>query len=114
MSPEIQQNEFGGDADHKIERLIFYATRHGMLLSRFGSDLDDVRQRLRGLEEDRQRSDIAAARREEQDKVMVAKLQELTTMVTAMRGVLNKAISVIAIAVLMAVVKWVLSGGLTV
>ena len=112
MSPEVQQNEFGGSAEHRIERLIFYATRHGMLLTQFGSSLDDVRLRLRGLEEARQRSEVEDARRQEQDKALTAELKGLKEQIAAMRGVVYKAAGIIGGAVAIAIVKWMLGGGL--
>lgn len=112
MSPEIQQNEFGGSVENRIEKLIFYATRHGMLLTNFSSSLDDVRLRLRSLEEHRQKDEIQDARREEQDKALIAELKGLKDQVAAMRGVVNKGIMLVAGTVGVALVKWILSGNL--
>jgi DNA-binding transcriptional MerR regulator len=112
MSPEIQQNEFGGTAESRIEKLIFYATRHGMLLSNMGLSIEDIRSRLRVLEEDRQRNAIQDARREEQDKALLNELKALKDQVLAMKGVVNKAVGVIFGAVLLAVIKWMLDGNL--
>ncbi len=112
MAPEVQENEFSGSVEHRLERLIFYATRHGMLITQFSGSLDDVRHRIGRLEDDRQRREINDARVEEQTKAMTAALKGLQDQVAGMKSVMNKAVGIIAGALLLALIKWVLDGNL--
>lgn len=113
MPPSVQENDFGGTVEQRVERLIFYATRHSMLMTTFSESLSDVRVRLQSLEEDRARRAIADAVSGERDNNLIKELAALKEQVAGMKGIVNKAVAVILGSVLLAIVKWVLDGNLT-
>ncbi len=109
--PEVQENEFKGTLDQKIERLVFYATRHGMMLTAFNESLQDVQARLRSLEDDRARRAVQDARQEEQHKAVLLALASLQTTVGEQKGLIYKAIGIIVTGVMLAVLNLVLVKG---
>lgn len=113
MSPSTQENDFGGTPEERIARLIFYATRHGIILSTMNESLVDVRARLASLEEDRHRRAVEDAREGERDVALKKALADLQQEVKGMKGVVVKAAVVVLGTVLVALVKWVLTGNLS-
>ncbi len=113
MTPQSPEYEFGGTAEQRLEKLIFYAVRHGNILSHHATSIEDIRARLLSLEEDRQRRAVQDARTEERDKALLAEMEYVKKSLNALKGVLNKAVAIIFGAILLAVVKWVLEGGLS-
>lgn len=112
MAPEVQENEFGGSLDEKVSRLVFYATRHGMMLTNFSTDLRDVQARLRTLEEDRYHRQVLDARQEERDKAMLEKMDNLTKIVGEQKSLIYKAVGVILGAIALAFANFIVRGGL--
>lgn len=113
MAPETQEHDFGGSAEARIERLIFYATRHGMLFTQMGESLQDVRSRLHALEEDRMLRRETAARDEERDLALQADLKALKEAVNGFKGIINKIVALVFSGIGVAFLAWVLKGGLS-
>lgn len=112
MSPQTQENDFSGTLEDKVNRLIFYATRHSMVLSSQQASVEDVQKRLQTLEETNAKRTIVEAVAEERQKATLKEISELRDAVNAMKGVVTKAAWIIIGAVLLAVARFMLSGGL--
>lgn len=113
MTPTTQENDFSGTTEQRVERLIFYATRHSMLMTTFSESLSDVRVRLQSLEEDRARRAVSDAVSGERDKRLIEELSGVKKEVASMKGIVTKAVGLALATVLLAVIKWVLDGNLT-
>ncbi len=112
MAPEVQEFDFGGTMEHRVEKLIFYATRQGNSITQAMQAVADMQTRLKALEEERQRYAVERARAEERDKAVMARLEAIEKSVDGLKAVLNKAIAVIATGIGLALLNWMLSGGL--
>lgn len=112
MTPETLENDFSGDVEQKVNRLVYYATRHGSAIAALTDGLQDIRVRVQALEEERHKRAIDDARQEERDKALQEELKSLKEAVNSLKGIVNKAVSIIFGAVLLAFVAWVLKGGL--
>lgn len=124
MTPQTLENDFSGTTDQRVEKLIYYATRHGMALSHLTDAHDDLLLRLRRLEEERERRAIVEAREEERSKALMDKLvfmqksiddtrSNLNDKIDGLKRIGSKALGIALGAVLLTAVKWVLEGGLT-
>ena len=112
MAPSTQENDFSGTVEEKVNRLVHYATRHSMILTTQQETVIDVQKRLALLEDAEAKRLVREARLEEQNKALVDKLGDLRTAVDSMKGVVTKAAWIIIGAVLLAVVRFMLSGSL--
>lgn len=112
MTPQTMENDFGGTPEQTLDRLKYYATRHGAAITQLTDSMQDVRVRLQSLEDDRNRRNISDARQEERDLALQNELKYLKEAVQGLKGILNKAVAIISGAVLLALVNWALSGKL--
>lgn len=119
MTPRIQENEFDGSPERQIERLKYYATRHGETLSHLSESQREHHERIAALEADRHQRDIYAVRTEEQYKRlenMIASLQLAITEARAetkeLKKLGGKALWVFIGAIVLAAAKWIIDGGL--
>lgn len=112
MSPTTQENDFSGTLEQKVDRLVHYATRHSMILTNQQETVIDVQKRLALLEDAEAKRLVREARLEEQNKALVDKIGDLKGAVDGMKGVVTKAAWIIIGAVLLALVRFMLAGGI--
>jgi chromosome segregation ATPase len=119
MNTRVQENEFDGPLERQVERLKYYATRHGETLTHLSESQREHHERLAALEADRHQRDIYAVRTEEQYRHlerMIASLQgaikEARDETKALKQLGGRALWVFISAIILAAAKWVLDGGL--
>jgi hypothetical protein len=112
MSPSTQESEFSGTLEHKVEKLIFFATRHSFTVQQAIEKTADLALRVQALEEDRQRRDLADERARGQMTALLTEITYVKETLKGVRGVLTKALWIIAGAVLLAATNWAIGGGL--
>ena len=119
MAPRIQENEFDGSTDRQIERLKFYATRHGETISHLTESQREHHERIAALEADRHQRDIYAVRIEEQFRrleslisMLQASVQEARNETKELKKLGGKALWVFIGAIVLAAAKWIIDGGL--
>jgi len=74
--------------------------------------MDDLKPRVEFLEQWRVKVDIAMAREDENRKHMDKRFDAIESDIKEMSGWVKKAIGVVAVLVLTAMVRWIMNGGL--
>lgn len=112
MTPQTMEAEFSGTLEHKVEKLIFFATRHSFTVQQAIEGTSNLALRVQALEEDRNRRDVADERARGQMQAVLTEMTYVKETLRGIRGVLTKALWIIAGAFLLAVANWMISGGL--
>jgi hypothetical protein len=112
MTPQTMETEFSGTLEHKVEKLIFFATRHSFVVQQSLENTASLALRVKALEEDQNRRDLADERARGQMEAMLTEIKYVKDTLKGVRGVLTKALWIIAGAVLLAATNWVMTGGL--
>lgn len=111
MSPQVDDEPMR-DVPSELKRIDHYLTRHGEILSSYADRMALMDARLKLVEEYTVTRKIAEAREDERDKALYTRLDRIERDIDGIKGLGAKALWVIGSAVLVALVAFVLKGGL--
>lgn len=111
-SHRIQQHEFIGTTEQRVERLIYYAMRQGEGHTALQNRQNALSNRIEKLEALAQERAIIEARENARDERVLERIDALATEVNKLKAIGAKAIWIFVGALCLAFARWVLAGGL--